>query len=689
MHMLHKQLFISGMTCIHCQNKIEQALRQTDGIQDVQVSFQHGNARITYDTDTVSLKEIISLIEKLDYQVITKPASSRPSFAYTAGLLIVILSLYILLQRSGILNLLAPGQLADSQMSYGMLFVIGLITSVHCIAMCGGINLSQCLPQDPAGSDRGRLSALSPAFLYNLGRVISYTLTGAILGAAGILLGAGTGLSVLLQGVLKMIAGIFMIIMGVNMLGVFPWLRRFSLRMPGFLAAKIGTQKMRESRPLIVGLLNGLMPCGPLQSMQLVALASGDPLTGAISMFAFSLGTVPLMLGLGSIVALLGRAFTRTVMKIGAVLVVVLGLSMLSQGGSLSGLLLPDRLMALTLFACIVAMITALPADRAAWKTVGIAVAAIFLIGNGVFHSRIFVEGSQNEGLPASDSNVTSDGVQIVTSSLVPGRYPNITVQAGVPVKWIIDAPSSSINGCNYKMVIPEYQLEHVFTPGENTIEFTPTKTGTVSYSCWMGMIRGNIFVMAADPSAAPSTDASAAASSVDTPAAASDTSGKASDFSDTKLEPVDIPVPSGYQIPSDQLAIALPSEDENGNKLQKVSIDLTDNGFQPAVIVIQSGIPLMWDVNVSLSNAENGTQLLAPDYSTKLSLQTGENSLYLYPQTSFEVSTEDHRFYAYIKVVDDLDSIDEEAIRQEVDGLEPLIYPDSIFQSPGMSCCS
>ena len=67
--------------------------------------------------------------------------------------LAVILFLYALLQHFGILNLLAPGQLADTKMGYGMLFVIGLITSVHCIAMCGGINLSQCIPQPSNASD--------------------------------------------------------------------------------------------------------------------------------------------------------------------------------------------------------------------------------------------------------------------------------------------------------------------------------------------------------------------------------------------------------------------------------------------------------------------------------------------------------------------------------------------------------
>ncbi|MBQ7841402.1 MAG: heavy metal transporter, partial [Lachnospiraceae bacterium] len=78
-----------------------------------------------------------------------------------------------------------------------------------------------------------------------------------------------------------------------------------------------------------------------------------------------------------------------------------------------------------------------------------------------------------------------------------------------------------------------------------------------------------------------------------------------------------------------------------------------------------------------------------APYYSTKLSLQAGLNSLSLYPTESFDVSTGDHRFYCYIKVVDDLDRIDEDKIREEVSSFETLIYPAEIFESLGGSCCS
>ena len=137
----------------------------------------------------------------------------------------------------------------------------------------------------------------------------------------------------------------------------------------------------------------------------------------------------------------------------GAVLVVVLGLAMLSQGATLSGLILPKEIPA--------------SSDTPA--------------------------AGKEQGADNTDIQII-DGKQAVNSALLPGGYPDITVQVNTPVKWTIDA-AGSINGCNYRMLIPEYSIEYDFQEGENIIEFTPTETGTFPYSCWMGMIRGNIIV--------------------------------------------------------------------------------------------------------------------------------------------------------------------------------------------------
>lgn len=491
------QLHIGGMTCVNCQKKIEKALNHTDGVIKAGVNYNNAAADIVYDEEKIALKEIILVIERLDYEVILAEKAAGPNITKIICMMIIIVSLYVMLQSLGILNLLVPSQLADTTMGYGMLFVIGLITSVHCIAMCGGINLSQCMPQkDQAeAGNAGKLAAFRPALAYNMGRVLSYTAVGFSLGLVGFLIGgdAEVGLSAFLQGILKIVAGLVMVVMGVNMLGLFPWLRKFTLRMPKFLARKVGKEKAKANRPFIVGVLNGFMPCGPLQSMWIVALASGNPFAGALSMFLFSLGTVPLMLGLGSIVSVLGRKFTDKVMTVGAVLVVVLGLAMISQGGSLSGCLPPDLLLILVIALCISGILLSMPMKRKALKNIMKAASLTIVIGAYALWS---FQGARVQSDLTVDGNAdVADSVQVINSTLSLGRYPNITVQAGVPVKWVIDAPKGSINGCNYKIFIQDYGIEYTFHTGENIIEFTPTEAGTVRYSCWMGMIRGNIFV--------------------------------------------------------------------------------------------------------------------------------------------------------------------------------------------------
>lgn len=615
-----KELRIGGMTCISCQNKIEKKLRNTAGIEKAEVSYNAGTALVTFDTDIISYQSITGIIENLGYSVIPDQGRERKDTGRTVGILMIIASLYLFLEQSGLLNVLVPSQLADKTMGYGMLFLIGLITSVHCVAMCGGINLSQCIPKSGQEElNQGRLAAFRPAFLYNLGRVISYTAVGFLAGG----LGAAVTFSNTFQGVLKLAAGIFMVIMGINMLGIFPWLRRLNPRMPKFIAVRIQKQKSKSSSPFFVGLLNGLMPCGPLQAMQIYALSTGNPFSGALSMFLFSIGTVPLMFFLGALSTVLSKKFSSRVMTAGAVLVVVLGLSMFTQGVSLAG-----------------------------------------ISPSAILPGLAGISGNQQE---SSDQIKIEDGVQVINSTLSPGRYPNIKVQAGIPVKWIIDAPAGSINGCNNRMIIRAYGIEYSFHTGENVVEFTPDKTGKIPYSCWMGMIRGSINVTKEGE-----TDGGQQ----------SESQGVLKEYAPQK------PVPAGYTIPVDDVVVAEETTDENGKPVQKITLELTSQGFKPAVAVVKAGVDTEWTFIDNRQDMDYGTNLLIPDFTTELYLEKGENTLYFIPEKSFDFSTGDNSFYGYIKVVDDLENVDLDAVKDEVSKFQTMIWPEDTFQGSGGSCC-
>ena len=446
----------------------------------------------------------------------------------------VIIIAYVILEKLGILNLLVPGRLAETGMSLGLFFLIGLLSSVHCIAMCGGISLSQCLPQsdnadfDCSGSHNAAcqirnkrigsslkgtcgLNALRPAILYNLGRVVSYTAVGFVLGFIGMLMGGGaepTGSSVYFQGVLKMLAGIIMLFMGLNMLKLFPQLSVFIPRLPDHTAVKIFNLKASARQPFIVGLLNGLMPCGPLSAVQLAAFASASPITGALSMLMFSVGTVPLMLFLGSIVSILGRKSFRLIQPAGAMLIAVLGLAMLSQGVSLAGLLTSETLLMLIIIffmLCLISSMKFVKKRHIAACTAFICICLI-LSSAGIIKIQLppfYQTKAADKSLSEKDasqnasenSSYDSSDVQIINSTLSYYGYPSITVKAGIPVEWTINVPKGMLNGCNYRMYINEYDIEHTFTEGENVIEFIPDTAGTFQYTCWMGMQRGTIYV--------------------------------------------------------------------------------------------------------------------------------------------------------------------------------------------------
>jgi len=473
---------VGGMTCVNCQNRIRKKLKSLAGVKAAVVDYAAGTAKITYDETAVDLAAIAEAIESLGYTPEKGDnLASRTGLFISGkalniiGVLAIILVLAALLRMFSTSSVAASFPLAEAGMGYGMLFVIGLLTSVHCIAMCGGINLSQSLigNRDQGSGTRKKKSIISdglsdnnpqslvpspqsllPGVLYNAGRLVSYTVVGAAVGA----LGSVIVISDLFRNIVLLIAGLLMVIMGINMLGLFPALRRFTPHLPQFLSNKIDGQKAGRG-PLVIGFLNGFMPCGPLQAMQLYALSTGSPITGGLSMFLFCAGTIPLMFALGAAGGLLsgakGRAFSRMAMQAGAVLVAAMGVVMFTNGLGGTGFAGPLNS----------ATAAAPPASTRAESGVG--------------------------------NYVMRNDVQIINSTLLPSRYPAITVQQGIPVRWVINAPEGNITGCNYRFIIREYGIVHTFTPGENVIEFMPNRTGTFSYTCWMSMIRSTITVVA------------------------------------------------------------------------------------------------------------------------------------------------------------------------------------------------
>ena len=328
--------------------------------------------------------------------------------------------------------------------NFGILFVFGLLTSIHCVGMCGGLVLSQSIekpgvPAEKESSPAGRKHVVLPSAFYNAGRLISYTVIGGLIGG----LGQTLALSGVLKGLLPVIGGVFMILMAVNMLGIFAGLRRLQFGLPKGILKKLGIGRPGYRSPFIVGLLTGLMPCGPMQIIQIYALGTRSILIGAVSMLCFALGTTPGLFGFGVLGSYISKGASRVILRASALLVAILGVVMLSRGLALMGV-----------------QILPVSADSE--------------------YVRSQVRGS----------------VQTVSIDLETDSFQAIEVYEGIPVEWTIHADKENLNDCNNEIIVPEYSLDIKLKEGDTLAVFTPAEQGEYVYTCWMGMIKSKIRVI-------------------------------------------------------------------------------------------------------------------------------------------------------------------------------------------------
>ncbi len=204
--------------------------------------------------------------------------------------------------------------------------VVGLLGGVHCVGMCGGIvgAISLGLPGEP----RRRWGIL---LAYNLGRISSYTLAGAIAGGLGLFF---SGLLPVrhAQEVLLGVAAVFMILLGLYLGGWWQLLARVE-RAGGLLWRRIeplGRRFLpvrRSWQALLLGALWGWLPCGLVYSVLIWSVSAGGAAQGALLMLAFGLGTLPNLLAMGAAAAQLQRFVRRPgVRQAAGALVILFGL---------------------------------------------------------------------------------------------------------------------------------------------------------------------------------------------------------------------------------------------------------------------------------------------------------------------------------------------------------------------------
>ncbi|MEN9621916.1 MAG: hypothetical protein RLZZ67_350 [Candidatus Parcubacteria bacterium] len=193
------------------------------------------------------------------------------------------IALFVILQKAGLVNLISKGNV-----TYGTAFVIGLVASLStCVAMVGGLLLSMSATFAKGGS------RVKPQLMFHVGRLVSFFILGGVIG----MLGATFTLTSLASSILSLGIALVMLVLGLNLLDVFPWAEKLQPKVPQFIGKHVYSVSKLNSylTPLIVGVATFFLPCGFTQSMQLYTLGTGSFMTGGITMLAFALGTLPVL----------------------------------------------------------------------------------------------------------------------------------------------------------------------------------------------------------------------------------------------------------------------------------------------------------------------------------------------------------------------------------------------------------
>lgn len=201
----------------------------------------------------------------------------------------------------------------------------------HCIGMCGGIVIAYS--SSKIDSRSSWLKQTSSHLSYNFGRVATYTILGAIFG----LLGQVIAFTPTTKGVLFVLTGTLMILAGLSLLGNLKFLNSAEWSVSKYAWYQNGFRKLIRSKSyssfFLLGMLNGIIPCGLVYSFAIFAASTASPLWGAIVMATFGLATIPALFFLGTVTKFLQKGSLRsTMMKFAALLVIFYGLFTLFKG---------------------------------------------------------------------------------------------------------------------------------------------------------------------------------------------------------------------------------------------------------------------------------------------------------------------------------------------------------------------
>jgi len=319
---------VSGTHCASCKIFIEDTLKEQDFICDAHVDLKKETLQVEVNDnqDPENLARLLtSKILSNGYAVSVEKTAKEGSNGDVIWKALPIglgfLALFFLLQKSGILNLGIGGQTTPVTS-----FIIGLIASVSsCLAIVGGLvlSLSAKISQD-------NVSDTKTFVLFHTGRIVSFAILGGVLG----MVGGAIGINFTLTAILGLLASVVMLLLGLNLVGIFS---KSKIALPSGLFNFFRRIEHKTLTPLFIGFATFFLPCGFTQSMQVSSLSSGSFMSGLLIMFAFALGTLPMLalLSLGSASFANGKHAPLFFKSAG---IVVIGLGLFGLLAGLAGL---------------------------------------------------------------------------------------------------------------------------------------------------------------------------------------------------------------------------------------------------------------------------------------------------------------------------------------------------------------
>lgn len=436
---------ITGMHCRSCELLTEDELSSVPGVKKVKTHFRSGVAEVFYEGKAPDKNELEKAIRRAGYEI---GKGARPwvtldmgAWVETLFALGIVLALFLFAKSFGLFDISLGS--SERLSSIPFVFLLGIVAGLStCMAIVGGLVLAvsaRFSEQHPEASVRQKFL---PNVYFNMGRVGGFAIFGGLLGV----LGGTFQLSSLSIGTLTLVIGSVMLLMGFQLLELFPRLSAWKLMLPKGIARVLGIQshakkEYSHGRAVFLGAMTFFLPCGFTQLTQLFVVAQGSPVIGALTMGTFALGTVPGLLTIGGIAATVKGTFRRFFFKAAGVTVIALGFFNFQNGY------------------------------------------ALMKLGE----SNI----SQVEKTTTQPQEVQV--IRIVQNAT--GYSPSqLTVKKGQPVKLIVDSEDSYT--CARSFMMPKAGIRKTLDPGENVFEFTPNKVGTIPFSCSMGMYRGVINVV-------------------------------------------------------------------------------------------------------------------------------------------------------------------------------------------------